>query len=164
MEELVVYDSFFGNTEQIARAIGDALGSPEKVGTLRVGEVQPEHLAGLRLLIVGSPTRQFRPSAAINDFIKRIPKNGLKGVEIAAFDTRLTESNIEETPVLSFFVKLFGYAAKPISEKLLRKGGVLLLPPEGFFVKDIEGPLIEGELDRAVEWGRQINAAREKVG
>ena len=44
MKTLVVYDSQFGNTAQVAQALGEALGSPEEVQALRVGEVQPEHL------------------------------------------------------------------------------------------------------------------------
>jgi flavodoxin len=52
MKAMVIYDSVFGNTEQIARAIGNALGS-EEVETFRVGNVKPGQLAGLKLLIVG---------------------------------------------------------------------------------------------------------------
>lgn len=108
------------------------------------------------MLIVGSPTRQFRPTAAISNFLKRIPKNGLKGIKIAAFDTRFTMSVIEESRVLPFFVRLFGYAAKPISDRLKKKGGELIIPPEGFFVKGVEGPLKEGELERAASWAKEI--------
>jgi flavodoxin len=62
MKALVVYDSVFGNTEQIAQAIGKALGSQAEVNILRVSNVKPEQLTGLKFLIVGSPTRQFRPT------------------------------------------------------------------------------------------------------
>jgi len=156
MKVLIVYDSVFGNTEQIAQAIGNGLGSQTDVTLLRVSDVKPEQLTGLRLLIVGSPTRQFRPTPAINNLLKGIPKNGLKGVQVAAFDTRFTESEIEETPVLTFFVRLFGYAAEPISDRLKKKGGELIIPPEGFFVGGVEGPLKEGELERAADWAKQI--------
>jgi flavodoxin len=40
MKALVVYDSFFGNTEKIARAVGDALATQADVQTLRVGDVK----------------------------------------------------------------------------------------------------------------------------
>ena len=160
MKALVIYDSVFGNTEQIAQAIGNALGSQEDVEILRVSNVKLEQLTGLKLLIVGSPTRQFRPTAAINNLLKRIPKNGLKGVKVAAFDTRFTMSAIEKSPVLPFFVRLFGYAAKPISDRLKKKGGELIIPPEGFFVEGVEGPLKEGELERAADWAKQIIATQ----
>ncbi len=156
MNVLIVYDSVYGNTEKIAQAIGAALGSQGEVETLRVSNVKPEQLAGLKLLIVGSPTQKFRPTAATSNFLKGIPGNGLKGVKVATFDTRITQSQIEGTPVLAFFVKIFGYAARPMAAALQKKGGELSLPPEGFFVEGTEGPLKEGELERAAEWARQL--------
>jgi flavodoxin len=156
MKALVVYDSQYGNTERIAQAIGHTLGLQEDVQVLRVGEVTTEHLAGTTLLIVGSPTQRFRPTMGTTDFLKRIPKDGLKGIKVAAFDTRLTEKEIGENRILAFFVRIFGYAAKPISNELEKKGGERILPPEGFYVDGMEGPLIEGELERASEWAKQM--------
>ena len=160
MKAMVVYDSVFGNTEKIAQAIGNALGSPQDVKIVQVGSVKAEQLAGLTLLIVGSPTRQFSPTGATTDFLKSIPKNGLKGVKVAAFDTRFTVSAVEKVRILAFFVKIFGYAAKPIAGRLVKKGGELATPPEGFYVGDTEGPLLEGELERAADWARQIVATQ----
>jgi flavodoxin len=159
MKAMVVYDSAFGNTEKVARAIGEALGSPEDVETVRVGNVEPEQLAGLALLIVGSPTQKFRPLPAITTFLKAIPDGGLRGVKVAAFDTRFTESEIQRVRILAFFVRIFGYAARPIADRLEKKGGDLVAPPEAFYVADTEGPLLEGELERAADWARQIAAA-----
>ena len=159
MKAMVVYDSVFGNTGQIGQAIGDALGSQIEVETCQVSEVKPEQLVGLDVLVVGSPTRQFRPTPATTNLLKGIPKGGLDGVKVAAFDTRFTESNIAEQPaILGFFVRIFGYAAEPIAGRLEKKGGELALPPEGFYVEDVEGPLLEGELERAADWAKQIIA------
>ena len=156
MKAMVVYDSVFGNTGQVAQAIGDGLGSPEEVEVRKVGDVQPEEFAGLTLLVVGSPTRQFSPTGATTSLLKSIPKDGLKGVKVAAFDTRYAESEIEKVRILAFFVRIFGYAAKPIADRLEKKGGKLAVPPEGFYVTDTEGPLFEGELERAADWAKQI--------
>jgi hypothetical protein len=49
-------------------------------------------------------------------------------------------------------VKTGGFAAKPISKMLTEKGGNLILPPEGFFVAGDQGPLKDGELERAADW------------
>jgi flavodoxin len=161
MKAMVVYDSAFGNTEQIAQAIGSALGFPENVEILRVGNVKPEQLTGLELLIVGSPTQKFRPTSAISNLLKSIPKNGLKGVKVAAFDTRITMEEIESSvPMLRILVKIFGYAAKPIADRLKKKGGELIMPPEGFYVEGTEGPLKEGELVRAADWAKLIDESR----
>jgi len=157
MKALVVYDSIFGNTELVAQAMGRALGAPEGAEAHRVTEVKPEQLKGLELLIVGSPTRAFQPTPATKRFLGSIPARGLGGVKVAAFDTRF---NVEDadSAILAFLVSLFGYAAKPIANRLTRKGGELMLAPEGFFVEGTEGPLREGELERAEEWARRIAA------
>jgi flavodoxin len=156
-----VYDSGYGNTEKIAQAIGQALGPPEEVEIARAGDVQPEQLTGTALLVVGSPTQRFRPTGATTNFLKAIPQNGLQGVKVAAFDTRLPVSEIERVRVLAFFVRIFGYAAKPIADRLEKKGGELVIPPEGFFVEGMEGPLQEGELERAAGWAKRILQAAQ---
>ena len=159
MKTLIVYDSVFGNTEQIARAIGSSLGSKENVETFRVSDIKSEQLIGLDLLIVGSPTRAFKPTKAITNFLKKIPSNGLKGIKVAAFDTRISTIDMNSR-LLSILVKLFGYAAKPIADRFEKKGGDLIVHPEGFFVKGTEGPLKDGELERAANWAKTVQATR----
>jgi flavodoxin I len=154
MKTLIIYDSFFGNTEQIAQAIGQAIGTAPDVQVLRITNVTHTDLTRLDLLIVGSPTRGFRPTPAIADFLKAIPVNSLKGVRIAAFDTRIALEDIEK-PIFRPLIKLGGYAAKPMAEILIKKGAVQRLPPEGFYVNGEKGPLKEGELERAAAWARK---------
>ena len=151
MKALVVYDSFFGNTKQVALAIGDGLASEGNCETLHVSDVTLEHLKGLDVLIVGSPTRAFRPTKPITDFLNSIPRDGLKGIKVAAFDTRISTADVRSR-FLKTMVGLFGYAAKPIEDKLAKKGGTLIAQPEGFFVKGSEGPLKDNELQRTSAW------------
>jgi flavodoxin len=146
MRAMVVYDSVFGNTEQIAQAIGNALGSQKDVEVLRAGDVKPEHLTGLTLLIVGSPTQGGRPTPAIQDFLSKVSEAAISSINVAAFDTRLSTR----------WVGIFGYAAGRVADSLKRKGGTLIAPPEGFFVKGKEGPLKDGELERAKDWAKRI--------
>ena len=73
MKTLVVYDSLYGNTEEIARAIGDAITGDVKV--LRAGEASPPISETFDLLIVGSPTHGGRPTQAIQDFTKKNPRS-----------------------------------------------------------------------------------------
>ncbi len=162
MKVCVIFDSVFGNTEQIARAVAAALENRGDVEVLRAGSADARQLGRYELLIVGSPTQRFRPIKPVSDLLSGIPAGGLKGVQVAAFDTRLTLAQIQKTPVLLFFVRLFGhsaYAAKPIADALVRKGGQLIAPPEGFFVQDMQGPLVEGELARATRWAEKVGAA-----
>jgi flavodoxin I len=144
MKALIVYDSVYGNTEKIAKAIGGAITGEVKV--LRMGEVDSSELKTLDLFIVGSPTQGGRPTPAIQDFLNKVSESDIKGINVAAFDTRFSTR----------LVGIFGYAAGKIADSLKRKGGTLILSPEGFFVKGKEGPLKEGELERAASWAQEI--------
>ena len=154
MKTLVIYDSFFGNTEKIALAVGDECGSKKDVVIVKAVDVKLDQLKGIELLIVGSPTRAFRPVKNIMTFLKSIPKGSLKSVKVAAFDTRISLVDVN-SKVLNFFVTLFGYAAKPIANRLVKKGGNLAIDPEGFIVKGSEGPPKAGELERAAQWTKK---------
>ena len=163
MKSMVIYDSQFGNTEQIARAIAGGLKSVAEdaieVDLRRIGDARSDQLAGLDVLVVGSPTQRFSSTTAMRDFLKEIPKKALAGVSVAGFDTRLTEAELHaHGAMLGKLVDWFGYAAPRISEGLEKRGGHVAMPPEGFYVGGTEGPLLEGELDRAADWARQILA------
>jgi flavodoxin I len=144
MKTLVVYDSVYGNTERIAKAIGDAITG--EVEVVRVGQVNTSELKPFDLLIVGSPTHGGRPTQPTRDFLKEVPDLALKDTNVAAFDTRFPHR----------LAAIFGYAAGRIAGSLKRKGATLIGSPEGFFVKGTEGPLKEGELGRAAGWAREI--------
>ena len=153
---LVVYDSVFCNTKLVAQSIADALSTQMEARLLAVGEVEPVHLEGLSLLIVGSPTRQFRATPASMAWIKSIEPNSLNGVGVAAFDTRIPEEQLKSNKFLNFFSFLIAYAANKISKALAKKGAHRIANPEGFYVSDMEGPLVEGELERAAEWAKLL--------
>jgi flavodoxin len=144
MNALVVYDSKFGNTELIARAIGSALRDHAAVEVLPFAQVEriPE---GLDLLVVGGPTHAHGVDPALKSFLDGLPSEEIKGVGAAAFDTRF------RMPVL-----IYGTAARGIAKRLDRKGAWLVVAPESFFVEHGEGPLAEGEVERAEEWARQL--------
>jgi flavodoxin len=160
MKTLVIYDSYFGNTEQVARVVAGALGALGDVAVCKVTEVKPGQLAGLDLVVVGSPTRGFRATDAMKAWLQALPAGSLTGVRAAAFDTRLVVKEIHNA-LLTVLVKIFGYAAEPIAAALQKKGAALVIPAEGFFVKASEGPLLDGEIERAAAWGVQI---RQRVG
>ncbi|OIP26376.1 MAG: flavodoxin [Chloroflexi bacterium CG_4_9_14_3_um_filter_45_9] len=144
MKVLIVYDSVYGNTEKIAKAIGGAIIGEVKV--LRVNEANPSELETIGLLVVGSPTQGGRPTPAIRTLLNKVPEASLQGINVAAFDTRMSTK----------LVAVFGYAAGRIAGNLKGKGGTLIAPPEGFFIKGIKGPLKEGELERAAGWAKGI--------
>jgi len=151
-ERLVIYDSVFGNTAKIAKAIGTALG---EVPVKKVSEVKHADLENLNILFVGSPTRAFNPTPAIKNFLKGLKKGTLDGIKAAAFDTRIPLDKAEPG-FLRFMIKIFGYADKKIVKQLTKAGATIAIDSEGFAVKDSEGPLAEGELERAKAWAKEI--------
>jgi flavodoxin I len=158
MRALVIFDSQYGNTEKIAQAICNTLKQQSEVEMVRVGQAKLEQLQGIDLLVIGSPTQQFRATEAMRIFLESIPVNGLKGVKVAAFDTRLTQAFVDKNKILSVFERVFGYAAERIAKALKQKGGELVLPGEPFYVEGTEGPLVAGEEQRAGEWAAKLFA------
>jgi flavodoxin len=143
---LIVYDSLYGNTERIARAVAVVI--PGEVKRMRVSEFDPADLEGVTLLIVGSPTHGGRPTPAIAKFIDNLQDAAApRGMNSAAFDTRLAKG----------WVGLFGYAAKRMEDRL-RSRGLTVVASEGFFVEGNEGPLREGEQERAAAWATEMSA------
>ena len=157
MKTLVAYDSMYGNTGQIARSIGSALAGEVKV--VLASETNASELEGIDWLIVGSPTQGFRATKPVQTLISGLSAGSLKGIDVAAFDTRMPSEDVGRG--LRFVMKVGGYAAPRIAKALEKKGGNLVASPEGFFVKGKEGPLKEGELERAVSWTKEITRAKE---
>jgi flavodoxin len=158
MKTLVVYDSQFGNTEQIARAIADGAGGTTVV---RAAKADLIDLRTYDMLVVGSPTQAGRPTADIKRFLDSIPAGGLAKMQVAAFDTRVSAKRCG--PFAKLVMGIFGYAAGRMAAPLQAKGGRLKAPPEGFAVVDKEGPLEPGEHERAYRWGKDLVGTPEAV-
>ena len=140
MKTLVVYDSLYGNTKAIAQAIGDALLG--EVEVLHVGEANASDLKAFDLLVAGAPTHGAKPSPDMQEFLNEIQPSALDGIRVASFDTRMTNR----------LITLFGTAAPKIAKALESKGGTLVGAPQGFYVTGGEGPLKDGEVERAAAW------------
>ena len=150
MNSLIIYDSLYGNTEKVAKAVGEAV----KAKIKSVNEASNEDFKGIDLLIVGSPTHGGRAKPSLQLFLDQIPAGALKNIKVATFDTRFLEKDVNF--VLRLLIKTIGYAGPKIADLLESKGGELFAPTEGFIVVKKEGPLKEGELERARIWGKQI--------
>ena len=159
MKAVVVYESFWGNTAAVARAIAAGLG--EGTPALPTGEATPEAIAGADLIVAGSPVIGFRmPTEKMRESIRVKPgapaapdlsqpsmaswleSLAAGGGAGAAFDTRVRGP--------------FGSAAPAILKGLEAAGYRGIAKPRGFTVAGSYGPLREGELDRAREWGAEL--------
>ena len=141
MKALVIFDTNFGHTKLIAEKIADSLGMDAK--SLHVSKVGKSDLSGLGLIIVGSPIIGWKPTEKIMSLLEDFSRDQLKGVKAASFDTR---------------VKLFihGDAAEKISKSLKNAGAEIIVQPQPFYVKGKEGPLFDGEVERAQGWAESI--------
>ena len=157
MQAYIIYDSMYGNTEKIAQAIGKGLTGEVKV--VRVGEANPSELKTCDLLILGSPVHGGRATPALDAFIKELPADYLQGKSVAAFDTRFESE--EQGVGLRILMSVIRYAAPRLAKALEKKGGIRVAEPEGFIVENKEGPLKEGELERATKWASQLSLAKK---
>ena len=145
MNTLIIYDSTFGNTAQIAQAMADRLGEHGTVRIALADEAGLSEMEEIDLLIVGGPTQRHGVSTAIQALLERLPRRTLRGAGAAAFDTRYHMAAWKS-----------GSAAHRIASRLKRTGASLLVEPESFFVSEREGPLEEGELERAASWAEGV--------
>jgi flavodoxin len=146
MKALVIYDTVKGNTAKIAQAIAAGIGGNTEA--VKVGSAGAGALKGIDILVIGSPTMGGRPTPSIQAFIDGISKETIEKAGFAAFDTRLSWK----------FLKIFKYAGDRITTVLMERRGRILAQPEGFTVKSANGPLADGELERAKLWGQKLRA------
>ena len=165
MKALVVYESMWGNTERVAEAIADGLGESMEVQLVEVNQAPVEPEPDVGLIVAGGPTHAFSMSRtntradAVNrgadhaasdlglrEWLDRLP-TGHHSQRIATFDTRVDK--VRHLP---------GSAAKAAAKVAHRHGFPHAEDVESFYVDDMEGPLLDGELDRAAAWARQIAA------
>ncbi len=151
MKTLIIYDSLYGNTGKVAQAVAKGLVGEVKI--LRVSETSAADLRSADVLIVGSPTHGGRPSQAMQQFLNAIPAHALGNVRAAAFDTGMPMDN--KQGFIRFIVKFFGYASKRLAS-ILKSKGAIIVAAETFFVLGKEGPLKQGELERAAAWAQGI--------
>ncbi len=146
MKSLVIFFSRFGNTQMVAEAVSEVLASAGPVRTIPTEQLDGSDLSGVDLVVMGSPTHRMNLPQAVRPVFEALPKRSLRGALVAAFDT-----SYKMSPLLARAT-----AAPKLLDKLRRLGGRRILPPETFHVKEREGPLYEGELERAEAWAETL--------
>ena len=168
MRAVVIYESMFGDNQQVALAIVEGLtlgGVPAEA--VEVGSAPTSISGDVDLLVVGSPNHGLsmpRPgtrqdAATKTDAVLVSQGIGVRewlagaaldsGLRTAAFDTRSSHPKA---------VVAFDHASAQIEKALVRLGGSPVAPAEHFRVAGMTGPLEPGELDRARTWGQTLAA------
>ena len=167
MNAVVVYESIYGNTRAVAEAIGEGLGHVKVVAV--ADAVADSDVGAADLLVAGGPTHMHGMATSLSRrmSVEAAKEDGHAEVEpgaadppglrrwlrdltappkgrAAAFDTR-----IDKSPSVT------GAAARGIARRL-RHRGYEVIARESFLVEDSEGPLTDGELDRARAWGAAL--------
>lgn len=141
---IVIYDTKFGNTEKIAKAISQGLKEQGlKTDCVEVSKVEVNKLTEYDLLAIGGPTHVFGMSSHIKEFMKKLEEINLQGKNAFAFDTK-------------FKSRFYGSAAKKIEERLRKMQMRIVKPYSSAIVKKIEGSLIEGEKEKFKQLGAEI--------
>lgn len=154
MKSFVAYDSAYGNTAKIAEAVNLSLSEYGDSSVKQVAEVAKSDLSGIDVLVIGSPTQGGKPTKSIQKFIEELPSDLLKQTGIAVFDTRFKAG--EQKLPLRILLKTIGYAATKMAKSIQQRGGNIVSEPQGFIVSDQEGPLKEGEVERAGAWAARL--------
>lgn len=149
MKGMVIFDTSYGNTKAIALAISEALMESEvDVDTLPVKDVTKLSANSYSFLVVGSPTKFGTMSFAVRSFLRKVKGEEWASKPFAAFDTENPE-NIE---------KKAGSASEKIAAILKEKKMSQMLPVLKAVVYGMKGPLKEGEIERAKQYGRSLSS------
>ena len=162
MQAIVVFESHWGNTEAVARAIAEGIGPGTRV--LTTDEATPELMTHADLVVAGAPVMAFSlPRAGVEkqlaadtkapraaDVSHPLLRSWLGGVPagrgwFAAFETRIWWSPRGATGTIESRLSKLGY-------RRLARG-------ERFVVGGAYGPLRDGELERAKAWGAVLGEA-----
>ncbi|MGZ7199891.1 MAG: flavodoxin family protein [Halobacteriota archaeon] len=153
MKALIIYDSLFGNTEKVARALASGLkeGGVD-VDCVKAAEMDVGGLRAYDVLVIGSPTHKRGLSEPMKAFTERLNEVDVTDVKGFAFDTK-------QEPRL-----LTGSAGKRIEQKMKQRRVLVVKPHASAIVLGREGPLAEGVEARftqiGIELGRLVHDER----
>lgn len=140
MKAVVVYESVWGNTREIAEAVASGLARHAEVTVVDVADAPSALPDDVNLVVAGGPTHAER----LRVWLERLPFPAT-ATTAAVFGTRLGISR----PVPSS-------AGRKLAGLLAGHGYEVISEPHSFFVHGHRGPLEPGERGRAALWGERV--------
>ncbi len=145
---IVIYDSRFGNTEKIARALARGIEKQEvKVDCFKVDQVDVQKLVEYDFLAIGGPTHMLGMSEPMKEFLENLNSVDISGKKGFCFDTR-NQSRFNRFDLNS--------AAKRIEKKMKRMRVKMIKPRKSVMVEGREGPLEEAAQEKFEKLGKEI--------
>ena len=160
MKAVVVYESLWGNTAAIARAIADGIGPEARV--LSTSQASGEAMACVNLIVAGAPVLAFRlPTEQIRKSIGKDPKHSNRPPDLSQPPLRswlaaISKGNGRFAAFETGFKRSPGSATGAITNSLKRAGHQPVAKDKRFLVKGTYGPLADGEAERAKAWGTEL--------
>jgi len=167
MKALVVYESVWGNTAAVAQAIAEGICSDARA--VPTSEATAEVLADVDLLVAGAPLMGFTlPTEDTRKSIKGDKKHrdnppDLSHPSMRSWLKTLTGKSGFGAAFETRFSRSPGSSAKRIEKALGAAGYLSVIQRERFIITGTYGPLKDGEIDRAREWGEMIADAASKI-
>jgi len=158
MKAVVVYESLWGNTAAIARAIAAGIGSG--AAALTTDEAIGSAIEGADLIVAGAPLLGF--ALPTDEMRASIAKNSVNPPPDLSHPSIRTWLDVLPDGIgrcAGFETRIWwspGSAAKRISEELRAKGYSAAGKDERFIVTGKYGPLKDGEIERARQWGASL--------
>jgi flavorubredoxin len=167
MQAIVVYESHWGNTAAIARAIAEGIGAEAQA--MSTAEATGAVAAAADLIVAGSPLLGF--SLPTKGMLKSIAANAARDPVAPDLAHPSMRAWLEALPqgqgcAAAFETRIWwspGSAAKAILERLEAHGYRSLDKAQKFIVEDKYGPLRGGELERAKAWGGALVQAMART-
>jgi len=167
MKAIVVYESLWGNTAAVARAIAEGIGPGAQA--LSTAQAVGEAIAGAELIVAGAPVLAFR--APTDKMLKSIGANAVKNKVAPDLSQPSMRSWLDALPKGSGRSAAFetrfrispGGATKVIARGLESAGYSPIAKAQRFIVKGKYGPLRDGELERAKAWGAELANALSRT-
>jgi menaquinone-dependent protoporphyrinogen IX oxidase len=152
MKGIIIYDTTYGNTKEIAETIQLTLKeSGIEADLFKVNEVKKLSAKDYSFLVLGSPTKFGTMSFAVKFFLGKVKSEEWLNTPFAAFDTENPE-NVEKARAEN---KEWS-AAEKIAQKLKEKKMIQLLPVHKALVLGQKGPLVEGEIEHIKAYASEL--------
>lgn len=153
MKSVVVYDSYFGNTEMVAKTIQEVFQQSHNSKLIHISEAYDLDIDSYDLIVIGSPTRYYKPTEPIVALVREVRAYS---VNVGFFDTRM---DAEGHWLLGPVEKLLGFAVDTMVSLIENGEATMDIEPLGVYVKSTKGPIRKTSVNDIQAWAKLLLAS-----